>query len=165
MTIRKRVGGGESPGERPVWSSAVSSVVLLVLALVSLLAGALFALFTAIDVLPGLWFTAGTFTVVGLTLLLFSSVRVHISDQGLTIMYGPLRRPVQRLALAEIDSVRVENRRPAEVGGWGYRGLPGKATIMLRGGECLVVRYRSGREVGISVDDAERGAALLNAMR
>jgi hypothetical protein len=35
---------------------------------------------------------------------------------------------------------------------------------MLRGGECLVVRFASGGELGISIDDAQRGAALLNAL-
>ncbi|MDR7301766.1 hypothetical protein [Haloactinomyces albus] len=37
-------------------------------------------------------------------------------------------------------------------------------TLRLRAGECLVVRYVSGGELGISVDDAERGAALLNTL-
>lgn len=36
---------------------------------------------------------------------------------------------------------------------------------MLRGGECLVIRPSKGREFAVSVDDAERGAALLNSLR
>ncbi|MFD8414867.1 hypothetical protein ACFV2Q_24440 [Streptomyces sp. NPDC059650] len=35
---------------------------------------------------------------------------------------------------------------------------------MLRPGTCLVVRPRTGPEFAVSVDDAERGAALLNAL-
>ncbi|MEU7854572.1 hypothetical protein [Nonomuraea sp. NPDC049141] len=57
-----------------------------------------------------------------------------------------------------------EVRYPSQVGGWGIRGLPGSATIMLRGGECLIIRYRSGGQLAVSVDDAERGAALINAL-
>ena len=34
----------------------------------------------------------------------------------------------------------------------------------MRRGECLVIKYRPGGELTISVDDAERGAALLNAL-
>ena len=35
---------------------------------------------------------------------------------------------------------------------------------MIRRGDCLVVRLRSGRTFGVSVDDGQRGAALLNAL-
>ncbi|GAA3089600.1 hypothetical protein GCM10020254_38220 [Streptomyces goshikiensis] len=34
---------------------------------------------------------------------------------------------------------------------------------MLRAGECLVIRA-GGKEFAVSVDDAERGAALLNSL-
>ncbi|MFJ6646509.1 hypothetical protein ACIQPS_12715 [Streptomyces sp. NPDC091290] len=34
---------------------------------------------------------------------------------------------------------------------------------MLRRGECLVVRVK-GKDFAVSVDDAERGAALLNSL-
>lgn len=83
----------------------------------------------------------------------------------------PDGRPVRpaRLAgaqdpLSQIESAWSETRHPAEVGGWGIRGLPGSSTIMLRGGECLVIRYRSGGRLAISIDDAERGASLINAL-
>lgn len=62
------------------------------------------------------------------------------------------------------DSAFAEQRRPAEVSSWGYRGLPGSATIMLRACECLVVRFIRDGELANSVDDADRGAALLNSL-
>ncbi|WP_328793045.1 MULTISPECIES: hypothetical protein [unclassified Streptomyces] len=37
-------------------------------------------------------------------------------------------------------------------------------TLMLRSGECLVIHVRRGGEFAVSVDDAERGAVLLNAL-
>ncbi|GGR82660.1 hypothetical protein Snoj_40460 [Streptomyces nojiriensis] len=37
-------------------------------------------------------------------------------------------------------------------------------TVMLRSGECLVIHPRRGREFAVSMDDAERGAALLSAL-
>ncbi|MFI9799887.1 hypothetical protein [Streptomyces sp. NPDC052302] len=37
------------------------------------------------------------------------------------------------------------------------------APAMLRRGECLVVRVK-GKDFAVSVDDAERGAALLNSL-
>lgn len=50
------------------------------------------------------------------------------------------------------------------MGGWGYRLSGLGTTVMLRRGECLVIRPRQGAEFAVSVDDAERGAALLNTL-
>ena len=36
-------------------------------------------------------------------------------------------------------------------------------TVMLRSGECLVI-HSKGKDFAVSVDDAERGAALLNSL-
>lgn len=147
-----------SPGERVVWTSAATNRPMLIAGSVSLPAG------SAAAALGESWGAGAALVACGVALIGLSSVRVHISDRGLAVVLGPLGWPVRRIGLAEIGGARVERRRPAEVGGWGYRGLPGRATIMLRGGECLVVRRNSGGELGISVDDAERGSALLNAM-
>lgn len=144
-------------GEQVLWTSAVTNRPMLAGALVSLPAGG------ALAALGESWVPGAVLVVCGLALLVLSSVRVHVSDRGLAVAFGPMGWPVRRIDVGEIAAARVERRRPVEVGGWGYRGLPGRATIMLRGGECLVVRRKSGGELGISVDDAERGAELLNA--
>jgi hypothetical protein len=101
--------------------------------------------------------------VVTLACLAVSSIRVEVNQRGLTVAYGAWRWPRRRTPLGNIRQAWTEQRRPSEVGGWGYRGLPSKATIMIRGGECLVIGYQSGGQLRISVDDAERGADLLNA--
>lgn len=83
--------------------------------------------------------------------------------------YGPdvpLAPPDERVP-SPLENIRqdwTEQRRPSEVGGWGYRGPPGQATIMIRSGECLVIGYQSGGQLRISIDDAQHGAALLNAL-
>ncbi|MEV0149927.1 MULTISPECIES: hypothetical protein [unclassified Nonomuraea] len=107
--------------------------------------------------LPGL----GIALAVG---LFTSSLTARVTEDGLAIGLGPLGWPVRRIRLDAIERAWSETRSPVEVGGWGFRGLPGSATIMLRGGECLVVRYRSGGRLAISVDDAGRGASLINAL-
>ncbi|MFF7752025.1 DUF1648 domain-containing protein [Streptomyces sp. NPDC007971] len=95
-----------------------------------------------------------------------ASVRVRVSEHGLEVAFGPLGRPRRRWAAGDIESARVEHRTPAQAGGWGYRLGGLGTTVMVRGGECLVVRLRGRRsEFAVSVDDAERGAALLNALR
>lgn len=152
-----------APRERPVWVSTVSARWLLALSLV-LFAAALSLALAALLGRPGpLWGPAALLAIVAVAGLTLSSVAVRVTRDGLTIAFGPLRWPVRRVPLHRIERAWTDERSPAEVGGWGYRGLPGSATIMLRGGECLVIRYTTGGELAISVDDAATGAALLNA--
>ncbi|MEI5099387.1 hypothetical protein RB200_13260 [Streptomyces sp. PmtG] len=86
-----------------------------------------------------------------------------MTEQGLEVAFGPLGWPVRRWAPGAIEAAYAEHRTPAQVGGWGYRLSGLGTTVMLRGGECLVIRAK-GKDFAVSVDDAERGAALLNAL-
>ncbi|MCK2220624.1 DUF1648 domain-containing protein [Actinomadura sp. ATCC 31491] len=154
------------PGERAVWVGHVTNPWLALITLVA--AGGLVVLGAlslvgvaggqvAAAVLPAL--------VIMLAVgLLTSSASVRAGGDHVVIRLGPLRVPVRRIPLAKIESAWAEDRYPSQVGGWGVRGLPGGATIMLRGGQCLVIAYRSGGRLAISVDDAARGASLVNAL-
>ncbi|ANP48257.1 hypothetical protein J2Z21_003761 [Streptomyces griseochromogenes] len=154
-------------GQRLVWLSRTTNSWFRLLAAVT----GLVAVATLVAVVAGL---AGTgvllalfspFAFVFLALTACSSVQARVSERGLEVSFGPLGRPVRRWAPADIESARAENRTPAQVGGWGYRLSGLGTTVMLRAGECLVVRIRGRRgEFAVSVDDAERGAALLNAL-
>ncbi|MET8384517.1 DUF1648 domain-containing protein [Streptosporangium canum] len=152
------------PGQRAVWVSSARNGWLLAIgaSLVAVGTGLLVAAAFGAESAPWPAFVAAI--VAGLLGVVLSSVRVRIAQDGLQVSYGPLRLPRRHVPLARLDSAWSEERFPREVGGWGVRGLPGAATIMLRGGECLVVRYASGGRLAISVDDAERGAALLNTL-
>lgn len=168
----ERPEGGEpplalhlDPGQRAVWVSSVSAPWASAMAIVGLVAAGAIALGAVLGLPGALWITAAALVVIGLAGLALSSVRVKVSPEGLRISFGPLRWPSRHVPLEKIEKAWVERRRPSEVGGWGFRGLPGRATIMLRGGECLVVRYTSGGELGISIDDATTGAALLTALK
>ncbi|MEV4394721.1 hypothetical protein [Nonomuraea sp. NPDC049607] len=154
------------PGRRTVWVSRLVNPWLVALALVAAaavavlcglrLAGAVSAA-TLASALPG----AVIAMVVGLAT---AGLTVRVGGDALVIGFGPLGFPARRIPLSKIDRAWTEVRRPSEVGGWGFRGIPGMATIMLRGGECLVVGYRSGGRLAISIDDAESGASLINAL-
>lgn len=110
------------------------------------------------------WAPAVVLFLSALLLLVFASVTVRITGRTLEVAYGPLGRPVRRWAPADFEApARVEERRPVQVGGWGYRISGLGTTVMVRRGPCLVVRSR-GRDFAVSVDDAERGAALLNSL-
>lgn len=116
------------------------------------------------------WFAVSTggigigLGVTSITMLVLGSVRVQADRGGVRIAVGPLRWPRGRIALDRIEAASCEQRYLRNVGGWGYRGFPGSATVMIRGGECLVLHYHGGGEFAVSVDDAERGAALINGL-
>ncbi|MFC5880368.1 DUF1648 domain-containing protein [Streptomyces virginiae] len=171
---RARGGGGPADGggrmdvpagERLVWLARTSNPWL------GLTAGALGAAAAAGAVLgvgglvagPAWLVAALALGVADLAVLACSSVRARVTGEGLEVAFGPLGWPVRRWPAAAVESARVEDRRPVQVGGWGYRLSGLGTTVMLRAGECLVVRA-GGRDFAVSVDDAARGAALLNSL-
>ncbi|MEV7419774.1 DUF1648 domain-containing protein [Streptomyces sp. NPDC089919] len=110
------------------------------------------------------WAVVVPFAIVSPTVLVCSSVQARVTGGGLAVAFGPLGWPVRRWPVGEVVAARAEDRSPAQVGGWGYR-LSGKGTtVMLRAGSCLVVTPRKGPDFAVSVDDAERAAALLNSL-
>ncbi|WP_431892968.1 hypothetical protein [Nonomuraea sp. bgisy101] len=153
------------PGQRSVWVSRVSNLWLVAVTAGSALLTVAFGALTLAGLMPGaggpLFGVAALVLVCG---LLTSSVTVRITEDGVAIGFGPLGWPVRRIRLSKIERAWSEQRFPSQVGGWGIRGVPGAAAIMLRGGDCLVLRYRSGGQLLVSIDDAARGAALLNAL-
>ncbi|MFE9706197.1 DUF1648 domain-containing protein [Streptomyces sp. NPDC005930] len=155
-------------GRRLVWFARTSNPWLRLLAAGTGLvaAGALVALVGGLAAPGALWALFAGCALASLACAVFSSVQARVSERGLEVSFGPLGWPGRRWAPDDIDTARVEVRRPAQVGGWGYRLSGLGTTVMLRAGECLVVRPRGRRsDFAVSVDDAERGAALLNALR
>ncbi|MFI9568830.1 DUF1648 domain-containing protein [Streptomyces rishiriensis] len=152
-------------GQRVVWLARTSNPWLqAIAALTGLLA--ITVVVSALAGLTGLPFllAATPFTLASILVLGCSSVRARVGEQGLDVTFGPLGWPTRRWAAKDVESARVESRTPAQVGGWGYRLSGLGTTVMLRGGECLVIHPSKGREFAVSVDDAERGAALLNSL-
>ncbi|MEU1877080.1 DUF1648 domain-containing protein [Streptosporangium sp. NPDC020072] len=154
------------PGRRSVWVSRASNGWLVGLSLVALAGALVCAGLAVIGLLsgPGLVALAGL-SLAALLGLATCSTRVRVDENGLRVGLGPFGGLARRTPIDRIESAWVETRSPAEVGGWGIRGLPGtgRVTFMLRGGECLVIRRVTGGEFAVSVDDASHGAALLNA--
>ncbi|GHE04036.1 DUF1648 domain-containing protein [Streptomyces alanosinicus] len=155
-------------GERLVWfSRAANPWLQLLAALTGLIAvGALVALAVGLADPAGLWPVCGGCAVASLAGAAFSSVQAKVSEAGLDVSFGPLGWPARHWAPDAIESARAEHRLPSQVGGWGFRLSGLGTTVMLRAGDCLVIRPRGRRaDFAVSVDDAERGAALLNALR
>ncbi|MFE6870719.1 DUF1648 domain-containing protein [Kitasatospora sp. NPDC057692] len=153
-----------SDGRRAVWLSRAANPWLGLLASVTGLGAAGSALAGFAGLGGPAWAAAAPLAVVAVAGGACSSVQARVTEQGLTVAFGPFGRPSRHWAPEQIASARAEQRTPAQVGGWGYRLSGLGTTVMLRRSECLVIRPREGADFAVSVDDAERGAALLNAM-
>ncbi|GAA4886956.1 DUF1648 domain-containing protein [Saccharopolyspora cebuensis] len=142
---------------RAVWVSAVTSRTLRAVAAVAVLVG------VGLAVVVG-WPAGLAALLAGLACFALSSARVQVDERGVLVVFGPQRWPSRRIRLDRIVDARAERRRALEAGGWGYRVLPHFTAIMLRGGDCLVLRLSGGRDFVISVDHPRRGAEYLNAL-
>ncbi|SFS36816.1 DUF1648 domain-containing protein [Saccharopolyspora flava] len=146
-----------APGRREVWISSASSRVLTAVGAAGVLIGVgLLPLVSAGVAVPVL--------IVGVLVLGLSSARTRVDDSGVHVAFGLQRFPVRRIRLDRISAASVAHHHALSVGGWGYRVLPAATAIMLRSGDCLVLRLTSGRDFIISADEPERGAELLNAL-
>ncbi|MED7947463.1 DUF1648 domain-containing protein [Streptomyces sp. BE303] len=151
-------------GQRAVWLSRTVNPWLGLLAAASGLGAAGSAL-AALGGLGGpAWALFAPCAVVAVTAAGCSSVQARVTERGLDVTFGPFGWPARHWSPADVAAARMERRTPAQVGGWGYRLSGLGTTVMLRRGECLVVRPHRGVEFAVSVDDAERGAALLNTV-
>ncbi|MFD7626525.1 DUF1648 domain-containing protein [Streptomyces sp. NPDC059851] len=151
-------------GERRVWLSRTSNLWFHLIGAMTGLVAAAGTVAAAGGLLGVQWALIAPFAIASLAMFAFASVQARVTEAGLEVAFGPLGWPARRWAAGDIVSARVENRGPAHVGGWGYRLSGLGTTVMLRAGECLVIHPRKGPEFAVSVDDAERGAALLNAL-
>jgi hypothetical protein len=155
-------------GERVVW---LQRVVMARGGLVILLSTT--ALLVAITIMT--WLTgvtpAGQALMLGSTALIILIVamnlvfHVRVDDAGLAVT-SALGWPRIRVPVSDVAHVAVAHVEPmAEFGGWGLRwGPAGRFGVVMRAGEGIEVRRRSGKTVTVTVDDAEVGAALLTAL-
>ncbi|RJL31447.1 DUF1648 domain-containing protein [Bailinhaonella thermotolerans] len=149
------------PGERAVWVSRTSNLWLATGGAALAVAAAVFAMAAAEAAAAA---SVGPVLVIAVVGAFLSTVRVRADEHGLSVGFGPFGWPARRIALDRIERAWTEDRSAMRAGGYGVRGLPGATTVMIRGGRCLVVRLRDGGTFAVSVDDAENGAALLNAL-
>ena len=142
------------------WTWMVAGPVALIAVLATV--GGVFAL-GAPGIVLGLSMIAVALAIPALT-----SVSVSVDQRGLIVRYGPLPWPVSRFPLTAIEVASALDVRPMEHGGWGYRGsrkLFGKAAVVVRGGEGIRLGLQDGTEFVVTVDDADRGAGVLNDLR
>ncbi|MFG2414287.1 DUF1648 domain-containing protein [Streptomyces goshikiensis] len=150
-------------GERRVWLSRTANPWLRLVAAATGAVAVAAPLVGTGGLAASRWLLIVPFAAASAAVLVCSSVRVRVGERGVDVAFGPLGWPVRRWDAADVEWARAERRTPAQVGGWGYRLSGLGTTVMLRAGECLVIRAK-GKDFAVSVDDAERGAALLNSL-
>jgi hypothetical protein len=111
------------------------------------------------------WLVAAVGLVVGVFGFLLSSLAVRVTEDTLTVAYGPFGRPrrvIDLVDLADASAVMVE---PMQWGGWGYRWNPrAHATAaVIRKGPGIQLEFKDGRRFVVTVDDAVNGAKLTSA--
>jgi hypothetical protein len=153
-----------APGERAYWSGSAFNGGLVLLALFVMLEGGVLHL--AFRKTPGMaeWNLA-LHAFVMLLFMFMWKVRVTLNERALTIHYGQLGWPRQRILLDRIISAQTFELVPMEHGGWGYRGslkLTRRAAVVVRSGLALGLELEGGKRLSITVDDAETAARLIN---
>jgi MFS family permease len=157
-----------SANERVLWMRTIGmnrgAAIAIVAAVLVIAACALGAWATGAEPLL-VWVLMG----VALLLLAFAATtlafHVRVDDSGLHVD-SVLGIPRFHVPLADIESAaRVEVNPMGEFGGWGLRLSTGRRFgVVLRAGEAIEVLRRSGKRFVVTVDDADTGAALLEAL-
>lgn len=113
-----------------------------------------------------MWVLAGLAILLLALALMFLAYRVTVDASGLTVR-GVLGWPVFRVPLTDLSEVRVTDVSPlADFGGWGVRwDGAGRFGIVVRRGEAIEIVRMNGKIFVVTVDDAERGAALLAGLK
>ena len=148
------------PGERVVWVGAAHSRPLASIGVVGLLVAAVCAFFVPlVGVVGGV-----VVGVVALLLLATSSLSVRVDSRGLHTLWGPFGWPRMRMPLDEIVNAHAEDIAPMKWGGWGYRISRRGTASVVRGGPGIVVERDGKADYAVTVDGADRGADVLNAL-
>ncbi len=154
-----------NPGERAVWVGRARlspGAVAVIGAVVLVVAG-----ITGFSVVASdgrAWPVILIPLLLGLLLLGLTSWRVRVDAKGLTVR-GILGWPVFRVRPDQVAGVTARKVNPfGEFGGWGLRwNARGAFGIVTRAGDGLVVHRSNGRDLVVTVDDADTAASLLSA--
>ncbi|CAM5469554.1 hypothetical protein SABIM44S_02691 [Streptomyces abikoensis] len=95
-------------------------------------------------------------------LVITGAVRVTVTDEDVTVHAVALPLVRRRIPHVRIRQASARLSRPMELGGWGYRWMPGQTAVSLRAGDALWLELTSGKFFVVTVDDAGEAAELVN---
>lgn len=156
-----------APGERAVWlqrvSIARSGAIVLISVLVLMIALTVVTVVVSAEPVA-MWVMIGATLLVAALVVTTTAFHVRVDDAGLTIN-SVAGWPRVHVPLRDVESAAVVSVNPmGQFGGWGMRWGPAGFGVVLRSGEGIEVRRRSGKMLTVTVDDAATGAALLDAL-
>src|SRR5690606_1203315 len=105
---------------------------------------------------------AGALALGALTLLLFATLTVRVTEDAIAIAFG-LGIVRKRFALADVQDARAVRNRWWY--GWGIRRIPGGWLYNVAGLDAVELRLASGRTVRIGTDEPERLLAAIRQAR
>jgi hypothetical protein len=110
-------------------------------------------------------FVAGLGLLVGVLSWLLSSLEVRVTEDTLTVAYGPFGWPRRVVDLSEVVDASAIVVDPMHWGGLGYRWMPRAraSAAVVRKGPGIALEFRDGRRFAVTVDDAVAGAKLTSA--
>lgn len=145
--------------ERVFWSATLSARWPPLFALITVMVALVLTQFAE-------WWIVMIVLVVAMVMGTFGRIRVTADQSGLSVGYGFLGWPRTSVPLRRIAAARAIDIRPAEWGGWGYRGsltLMRRAAVVLRAGPGIRLDLHDGRVFAVTIDDPDGPARLLNA--
>jgi hypothetical protein len=146
-----------SADPHPVWHGHLTSKLLTSLTAVTLVLG--------LALLP-LSPVGGLCIIVAVPVLaVMCSIDVVADETGLTVRFGPFGLPRKHIAIERIADAKAEDIVPLEWGGWGYRVMPGKSAVVMRGGSAIVLNLADGKQFAVTIDDARGAVRVLEIYR
>ena len=157
-----------APTERAVWTRRVEpsrGLVAVVIGGIALAATAGVIVVWASAPLLNLliWVGILALVIVAVASTMFWTIRVDASGVDVRSALGV---PHFRYPIDELTSATVTEINPTrDFGGWGIRTGGGRRTgIVVRAGEGIELQRVGDKSLVVTVDDAEQGAALVNAL-
>lgn len=154
------------PGQTAAWSRTITSALFAWVALALVVMGA--AIYGA-DIVQGriseVIFGVVVMAIAIVLVASFARIRVAADWRGLRVYSSVLRLPLKRIRLDQIEAVEVAELVPTEWGGWGYRIMPGRSALIVKGGPGLIVTTTNQKQFAITLPDPETPAALLATLR
>ena len=108
--------------------------------------------------------TGLSLVLIGVIVLMFAAVRVTVARGGVVVSLGWWGFPLWKVSLDTVEHAEAEDVKVLAYGGWGYRIRPGVRATVVRSGEGLRLVRSNGADLVYTVDDAARGAGLINAL-
>lgn len=154
-----------SPTETGAWSRTITARIFVWVAvfIVALTIAIMIPITFEADISVA-WFALLVMVVSIVAVVAFIRLRITVDWRGLRVVSWLFAIPLKRIPLDRIRTVESTELRPSEWGGWGYRVMPGRSAVILRGGEGLVVTTTDDKQFAITLDDADTPAALLIAL-